>query len=55
MTTVMLVHGAWHRPNTWEKLETKLHALGYGTHAVGAENSAGPVTWYSVSHADPAA
>jgi pimeloyl-ACP methyl ester carboxylesterase len=33
MTTVMLVHGAWHRPNTWEKLETELHALGYGTHA----------------------
>jgi pimeloyl-ACP methyl ester carboxylesterase len=31
MTTVMLVHGAWHRPNTWEKLETELHALGYGT------------------------
>ncbi|GII52548.1 hypothetical protein Pth03_09370 [Planotetraspora thailandica] len=29
----MLVHGAWHRPNTWAKLETELHALGYGTHA----------------------
>jgi pimeloyl-ACP methyl ester carboxylesterase len=33
MTTVMLVHGAWHRPNTWAKLETELHVLGYGTHA----------------------
>ncbi|WP_204072460.1 alpha/beta hydrolase [Planotetraspora phitsanulokensis] len=29
----MLVHGAWHRPNAWAKLETELHALGYGTHA----------------------
>jgi pimeloyl-ACP methyl ester carboxylesterase len=29
----MLVHGAWHRPPTWAKLETELHALGYGTHA----------------------
>ncbi|GAA4995654.1 alpha/beta hydrolase [Actinopolymorpha pittospori] len=33
MTTVMLVHGAWHRSKTWEKLEAELHALGYGTHA----------------------
>ncbi|MFI7617633.1 alpha/beta hydrolase [Nonomuraea terrae] len=33
MTTVMIVHGAWHRPSHWEKLETELHALGYGTHA----------------------
>ncbi|TDD56997.1 alpha/beta hydrolase [Nonomuraea terrae] len=33
MTTLMIVHGAWHRPNAWEKLETELHALGYGTRA----------------------
>ncbi|PZG14041.1 alpha/beta hydrolase [Nonomuraea aridisoli] len=29
----MIVHGAWHRPKVWEKLETELHALGYRTHA----------------------
>ncbi|MFI6744296.1 alpha/beta hydrolase [Nonomuraea sp. NPDC050451] len=33
MTTVMLVHGAWHRPNAWAKLEAELHALGHATHA----------------------
>lgn len=32
MTTVMLVHGAWHQPNSWATLETELHALGHGTH-----------------------
>jgi pimeloyl-ACP methyl ester carboxylesterase len=32
MTTVMLVHGAWHQPTTWAKLETELHALGHATH-----------------------
>ncbi|MET9248244.1 alpha/beta hydrolase [Nonomuraea sp. NPDC003709] len=32
MTTVMLVHGAWHQPATWAKLETELHALGHATH-----------------------
>ncbi|TKK88368.1 alpha/beta hydrolase [Herbidospora galbida] len=31
MTTVMLVHGAWHQPKAWAKLETELHALGYAT------------------------
>ncbi|MEV0229276.1 alpha/beta hydrolase [Nonomuraea sp. NPDC050786] len=31
MTTVMLVHGAWHRPGTWAKLETELRALGHAT------------------------
>ncbi|MFF5083970.1 alpha/beta hydrolase [Actinoplanes sp. NPDC000266] len=31
MTTVMLVHGAWHRPGTWSKLEKELHGLGYDT------------------------
>ncbi|MFI7108361.1 esterase/lipase family protein [Nonomuraea sp. NPDC050227] len=31
MTTVMLVHGAWHRPSTWTRLEPELHALGYAT------------------------
>ncbi|MEU5861860.1 MULTISPECIES: alpha/beta hydrolase [unclassified Nonomuraea] len=31
MTTVMLVHGAWHRPSTWARLEPELHALGYAT------------------------
>ena len=31
MTTVMLVHGAWHRPACWAKLEPELHALGYDT------------------------
>ncbi|WP_030457193.1 alpha/beta hydrolase [Herbidospora cretacea] len=31
MTTVMLVHGAWHRPNVWAKLEAELQALGYAT------------------------
>ncbi len=27
----MLVHGAWHRPNVWAKLEAELHALSYAT------------------------
>ncbi|MEV7012307.1 alpha/beta hydrolase [Streptosporangium sp. NPDC051022] len=31
MTTVMLVHGAWHRPDSWAKLETELRALGHDT------------------------
>ncbi|MFI7687674.1 alpha/beta fold hydrolase [Nonomuraea sp. NPDC049655] len=31
MTTVMLVHGAWHRPSTWTRLQPELHALGYAT------------------------
>ncbi|MFG6200364.1 alpha/beta hydrolase [Nonomuraea sp. JJY05] len=31
MTTVMLVHGAWHQPSSWAKLETELHALGHAT------------------------
>ncbi|PZG17722.1 alpha/beta hydrolase [Nonomuraea aridisoli] len=31
MTTVMLVHGAWHRPDCWAKLEPELRALGYDT------------------------
>ncbi|BBH70130.1 hypothetical protein ACTI_68150 [Actinoplanes sp. OR16] len=31
MTTVMLVHGAWHRPATWKKLADELHGLGYST------------------------
>ncbi|MFI6177760.1 alpha/beta hydrolase [Nonomuraea sp. NPDC051191] len=31
MTTVMLVHGAWHRPSTWARLEPELHALDYAT------------------------
>ncbi|GAA0374779.1 alpha/beta hydrolase [Microbispora corallina] len=35
MTTVMLVHGAWHQPSSWARLEAELHALGYGTHTPG--------------------
>ncbi|GAA2209019.1 alpha/beta hydrolase [Nonomuraea monospora] len=31
MTTVMLVHGAWHQPSCWARLEAELHALGHGT------------------------
>ncbi|TDD56509.1 alpha/beta hydrolase [Nonomuraea terrae] len=31
MTTVMLVHGAWHGPDCWAKLKPELHALGYDT------------------------
>ncbi|MGJ6967958.1 alpha/beta hydrolase [Streptosporangium sp. G11] len=31
MTTVMLVHGAWHRPACWARLEPELHALGHDT------------------------
>ncbi|MGP4101280.1 hypothetical protein [Nonomuraea sp. KM90] len=35
MTTVMLVHGAWHQPSSWARLEAELHALGYGTRTPG--------------------
>ncbi|XVU21677.1 alpha/beta hydrolase [Actinoplanes sp. CA-054009] len=31
MTTVMLVHGAWHQPSTWAKLQKELRGLGYET------------------------
>ncbi|GAA0481466.1 hypothetical protein Ade02nite_56860 [Paractinoplanes deccanensis] len=33
MTTILLVHGAWHQPAGWEKLARELHALGYATMA----------------------
>jgi pimeloyl-ACP methyl ester carboxylesterase len=39
MTTVMLVHGAWHRPACWAKLETELHALGYDTRSPALSSS----------------
>ncbi|MER6943111.1 alpha/beta hydrolase [Nonomuraea sp. NPDC000554] len=39
MTTVMLVHGAWHRPTCWAKLETELHALGYDTRSPALPSS----------------
>ncbi|WP_043626018.1 alpha/beta hydrolase [Nonomuraea candida] len=39
MTTVMLVHGAWHRPGTWAKLETELRSLGYDTLAPALPSS----------------
>jgi pimeloyl-ACP methyl ester carboxylesterase len=39
MTTVMLVHGAWHQPATWAKLEPELHALGYDTRAPALPSS----------------
>ncbi|MFG1994911.1 alpha/beta fold hydrolase [Actinoplanes sp. NPDC048988] len=31
MTTVMLVHGAWHQPSTWRELEEELRGRGYET------------------------
>ncbi|MGS2642464.1 alpha/beta fold hydrolase [Streptosporangium sp. LJ11] len=39
MTTVMLVHGAWHRPACWAKLEPELHALGYDTRSPALRSS----------------
>ncbi|MEU8381920.1 alpha/beta hydrolase [Streptosporangium sp. NPDC048865] len=39
MTTVMLVHGAWHRPACWAKLEPELHALGHETRSPALRSS----------------
>jgi pimeloyl-ACP methyl ester carboxylesterase len=39
MTTVMLVHGGWHRPTCWAKLEPELQALGYDTRSPALPSS----------------